>query len=46
MNKDNSNLELASIRSRALAFVIDDLLVTFLIVIMFWDTIVVNGTDY
>ena len=43
MNTDN--LELASNRKRALAYVIDDFLITFVIVIMFWDKIVVNGTD-
>ncbi|RXK02724.1 MULTISPECIES: RDD family protein [Arcobacteraceae] len=43
MNTDN--LELASNRKRALAYVIDDFLVTFIIVVMFWDKIVVNGTD-
>jgi len=42
---NNSNLELASLRSRALAFVIDDLLITFLIVIVFWDTIVTTTDD-
>lgn len=42
---NNSNLELASLRSRALAFVIDDLLITFLIVIVFWDTIVTTTND-
>ncbi len=38
-SNDVSNLQLASMRSRALAFVIDDLLVTVIIMIIFWDNI-------
>jgi len=43
MNTDN--LELASMRSRALAFVIDDFLITFLIIMMYWSTISNSGDD-
>ena len=38
-NNDVNDLQLASMRSRALAFVIDDLLVTVIIMIIFWDNI-------
>jgi len=38
--QNSSELELASMRSRALAFVIDDLLVTFIVLIIFWDNII------
>ena len=44
--KDNSNnLQLASMRSRAFAFVIDDLLVTAIIMIIFWESIVALSSD-
>lgn len=43
MNTDN--LELASMRSRAVAFVIDDFLITFVIIVMYWDNIVASGDD-
>lgn len=43
MNTDN--LELASIRSRTLAFVIDDFLITFIIIAMYWDNILSSGND-
>ena len=33
------NLQLASMRSRALAYVIDDLLVTIIIIMIFWESI-------
>ena len=42
---NNENLELASTRSRALAFVIDDFLVTFVVVLMYWDRIASSGND-
>ena len=35
-----SNLQLATLRSRALAFVIDDLIVTLLICLIYWNSIV------
>lgn len=38
-NNDVNDLQLASMRSRAVAFVIDDLLVTVIIMIIFWDNI-------
>ncbi len=38
-NNNVNDLQLASMRSRALAFVIDDLLVTVIIMIIFWDNI-------
>ncbi len=40
------NLELASIRSRTIAFVIDDLSITFLVAIMLWDSISTAGGDF
>jgi len=43
MNTDN--LELASMRSRAMAFIIDDFLITFLIIIMYWGAISNSGDD-
>ena len=42
---DINNLELATISSRVKAFVIDDILVTIIILIMFWDTISASGDD-
>lgn len=39
------NLELASNRKRAMAFVIDDFLITFIIILMYWDNIAQNGND-
>ena len=43
--QDINNLELAKISSRALAFVIDDILITLIIFVMFWDSIASNGSD-
>lgn len=43
MNTDN--LELASIRSRALAFVIDDFLITFIIILIYFENIANSGND-
>jgi uncharacterized RDD family membrane protein YckC len=40
------NLELASYNSRILAFIIDDFLVSFIIVIIYWDIIATSGTDF
>lgn len=42
---NNNNLQLASMRSRAFAYVIDDLLLTFLIMVIFWDNIVAVSHD-
>ena len=42
---NNENLELASTRSRALAFVIDDFLITFIVILMYWNHISVAGND-
>jgi len=42
---NNDNLELASTRSRLLAFVIDDFLITFIIILIYWDTITAVGND-
>ena len=39
MNNDIENLQLASTKSRMRAFIIDDLLITFLIVVAMWDTL-------
>ncbi|QKF82070.1 RDD family protein [Halarcobacter ebronensis] len=44
MNK-SENLELASIRSRAFAFVIDDFLVTLIVILIYWDKIAIAGDD-
>jgi len=44
--QDNTNdLQLASMRSRAIAFVIDDLLVTVIIMVIFWDKISAASND-
>jgi uncharacterized RDD family membrane protein YckC len=40
------NLELASTRRRANAFIIDDLLITFITLIMLWDQISISGGDF
>ncbi len=45
MNNDIENLELASIRARTLAFVIDDFLVTFIIVFIYWSNLSASGND-
>ena len=42
---NNENLELATTRSRALAFVIDDFLITFIVIVMYWDKIAASGND-
>ena len=39
------NLQLASLRSRALAYLIDDLLMTILIMIVFWENISAVSDD-
>lgn len=39
MQNHSDNLQLASMRSRALAYVIDDLLVTIIIIMIFWESI-------
>jgi len=44
MNNTN-NLELATIRSRTLAFVIDDFLITFIVIAMYWGSISSTGDD-
>ncbi|RXK14286.1 RDD family protein [Halarcobacter mediterraneus] len=41
----DNNLELASNRTRLLAFVIDDFLITGIVIIMLWDKIAINGDD-
>jgi len=43
MNKNN--LELATTRARMLAFVIDDFLITFIIIAMYWSNIAASGND-
>ncbi len=45
MQNNSNNLQLASMRSRALAYVIDDLLMTFIIMVIFWDNIVSVSND-
>lgn len=39
MQTSNNDLQLASMKSRAMAFVIDDLLVTFIVLAIFWDSL-------
>ena len=39
------NLELASTRSRTLAFIIDDFLITFIMIAMYWNQIVASSSD-
>lgn len=45
MQNNSTNLQLASLRSRALAFVIDDLLVTVLVMVIFWENIFAVSED-
>lgn len=44
-NTDTNNLELATTRKRAMAFVIDDLLITFVSIVMLWDQISASGGE-
>lgn len=46
-NQENNtnNLELASIGARTKAFIIDDVLITVIILIIFWDSIASSGND-
>lgn len=46
-NQENNtnNLELASLGTRTKAFIIDDILITVIILIIFWDTITKTGND-
>ncbi len=45
MQNNSNNLQLASMRSRALAYLIDDLLMTFIIMIIFWESIITISDD-
>jgi uncharacterized RDD family membrane protein YckC len=45
MQNNSSDLQLASLRSRALAFVIDDLLVTVIVMVIFWENIFAVSQD-
>ena len=45
MQNNSSNLQLASMRSRALAYLIDDLLVTIIIMMIFWEDIISVSQD-
>jgi len=45
MSENTNDLQLASIRSRATAFVIDDLLVTAIVLIIFWNNIMAVSND-
>ena len=45
MQNNSSNLQLASMRSRALAYLIDDLLVTLIIIMIFWENIYAISAD-
>lgn len=42
---NTNNLELASLGARAKAFVIDDILITVIILIIFWDSVASSGND-
>jgi len=41
----SNNLQLASMRSRAFAYIIDDLLITVIIMVIFWENIVALSND-
>ena len=45
MSSNTNDLQLASMRSRATAFVIDDLLVTVIVMVIFWDNIMAVSQD-
>jgi uncharacterized RDD family membrane protein YckC len=45
MQNNSTDLQLASLRSRALAFVIDDILVTVIVMIIFWENIFAVSQD-
>jgi len=45
-NIDTNNLELASMKSRIKAFVIDDLSITLLVIVILWDQISTVNGDY
>lgn len=45
MQNNSENLQLASMRSRALGYVIDDLLVTVIIMTIFWENILAVSHD-
>lgn len=45
MQNNSTNLQLASMRSRAFAYVIDDLLVTLIIMMIFWKSILSVSED-
>ena len=45
MQNNTNNLQLASMRSRVLAYLIDDLLMTFIIMIIFWESIFAISDD-
>lgn len=45
MQNNSDNLQLASMRSRALAYVIDDFLVTIIIMMIFWEDIISVSHD-
>lgn len=45
MQDNGNNLQLASMRSRVFAYVIDDLLVTLIVMIIFWENIVGFSDD-
>lgn len=42
---ETNDLQLASLRRRGLAFVIDDLLVTFITIVIFWDALMRASSD-
>lgn len=45
MDANSNELELASISSRAVAFIIDDILITLLVFLVFWDLLGANSDN-
>ncbi|MCT7551242.1 RDD family protein [Aliarcobacter butzleri] len=45
MQQNSSNLQLASMRSRAFAYIIDDLIITIIVMAIFWDRIMSVSHD-
>ena len=45
MQNNNTDLQLASLRSRAFAYIIDDILLTVIIMIIFWENIISLGDN-
>lgn len=45
MQNNTNDLQLASMRSRAFAYIIDDILLTLIVIVIYWDTIVSVSQD-